>query len=281
VVDGAANRRRVNGRRDDVQQTLDMDRLAAMRGQDVYDNDGNKIGAVDEIFYDNETKQPEGLGIGTGFLRTKRVLVPVAGASVSEDSLSVRYDKDLVKNSPAVDGDEIDEASERELYRYYGLQPSERASDSVLPEGGIASGAPGYGGETGGQLGVEHAGEQSLTRSEEELRVGKREVESGRARLRKWVETEPVQTNVELERETVHVRREPIDQPVSGGEIGEQTIETTLRAEEPVVEKQVVARERVSLDKDVDVEQRTVSDDVRRERIEMEGDVRDDATDRR
>jgi len=263
-----------------MQQAIDMDRLAAMRGQDVYDSEGNKIGAVDEIFYDNQTQQPEWLGIGTGFLRTKRVLVPVAGATLSEDSLSVRYDKDLVKNSPAVDGDEIDEASERELYRYYGLQPSERASDSVLPEGGMASGAPTYGGDTGGQVGVED-GEQSLTRSEEELRVGKRQVESGRARLRKWVETEPVQTNVELERETVHVRREAIDQPVSGVELGEQTIETTLRAEEPVVEKQVVARERVSLDKDVDVEQRTVSDDVRRERIEMEGDVRDDAAGRR
>jgi uncharacterized protein (TIGR02271 family) len=265
-----------------MQQALDMDRLTAMRGQSVYDAAGDKIGTVEEIFYDNETGQAEWIGIGTGFLRTKRVLVPVAGASVDEDGISVRYDKDQVKDSPAIDGDEIDEASELELYRYYGIQPSERASDSVLPEGGMAAGYASTGtADLDRQADLDDVGDRSLTRSEEELRVGKREVEAGRVRLRKWVETEPVETSVELEHETVHVHRERIDQPVSGAELGEQTIEATVRAEEPVVEKQVVARERVSLDKDVDVEERTVSDEVRRERIEVEGDVRDDATDRR
>jgi len=107
-----------------MQQSIDMDRLTAMRGQAVYDAAGDKIGSVEEIFYDNETRQPEWVGIGTGFLRTKRVLVPVAGASVSEDGITVRYDKDQVKDSPTIDGDEIDETTERELYRYYGMQPS-------------------------------------------------------------------------------------------------------------------------------------------------------------
>ena len=41
----------------------------------------------------------------------------------------------------------------------------------------------------------------------------RREVEAGRVRVPKWVETEPVETSVELERETVHVSRERIDQP--------------------------------------------------------------------
>jgi uncharacterized protein (TIGR02271 family) len=255
-----------------MQQGIDMHRLTAMHGDAVYDANGDKIGSVQEIFYDNDTRQPEWIGIGTGFLRTKRVLVPVAGASVSDDGITVRYDKDQVKDSPTVDGDEIDESTERELYRYYGMQPSERASDSVLPAGG-AGGVAGYD-QTASREGVTGTDEGSLTRSEEELRVGKREVETGRVRLRKWVETEPVEADVSLERETVHLNREPINQPVSGAEIGEQTIETTLRAEEPVVDKQVVARERVSLDKDVEVEQRTVSDEVRRERVEVDDDTR-------
>jgi len=142
----------------------------------------------------------------------------------------------------------------------------------VLPEGGTGDVA-GYD-ETTSRDRVSSGDGRSLTRSEEELRVGKRDVEAGHVRLRKWVETEPVEADVALERETVHVNRERIDQPVSGAEIGEQTIETTLRAEEPVVEKQVVARERVSLDKDVEVEQRTVSDEVRRERVEVDDDTR-------
>src|SRR3954452_6234744 len=114
-----------------MQQELNMERLAGMRGQAVYDSAGEKIGSVDEIFYDNDTRQPQWIGIGTGFLRTKRVLVPVAGASVSEDGITVSYDKGQVKDSPAVDGDEIDETLERELYRYYGLQWSQRSSESV------------------------------------------------------------------------------------------------------------------------------------------------------
>ena len=109
-------------------------------------------------------------------------------------------------------------------------------------------------------------------RSEEELRVGKREVPAGTARLRKWVETQPVETDVELQRETVRVQREPIDQPVGDAEFGEQEIEVPLRAEEAVVQKQAVAKERVSLEKDVESERATVSDELRRERVELEGD---------
>ena len=120
-----------------------------------------------------------------------------------------------------------------------------------------------------------------MTRSEEELRVGKREVESGRVRLRKWVETEPVSANVELRTESVHVNREPISGGVEGGRIGEQTIETTLHSEQAVVDKQTVAKERISLDKDVKVEQQTVTDEVRKERVEIDGADDDTTTGRR
>ena len=43
-----------------------------------------------------------------------------------------------------------------------------------------------------------------------------------------------------------------------------------LHAEEPVVEKRVVPKERVRLDKDVETEERTVTDDVRKEQIEVD-----------
>ncbi len=110
-----------------------------------------------------------------------------------------------------------------------------------------------------------------MVRSEEELRVGTERVDAGRVRLRKWVETEPVERDVELRRETVDVHREPIDRPAAAGDIGEDEIEVTLQAERPVVQKDVVARERISLDKDVETEHATISDEVRRERVEVEG----------
>jgi uncharacterized protein (TIGR02271 family) len=250
-----------------MQQGISVDRLAQMRGEPVYDTSGDKIGKVDEIFYDLDSREPEWIGIGTGFFGTKRVLVPVEGASASEDGITVAYDKAMVKDSPDIDGDEISPDSERDLYAYYGLQGRETTSTDADFD---------FDADLDRQTGLPNADERSLTRSEEELAVGKREVESGRVRLRKWVETEPVETTVELEHETAHVHRERIDQPVAGAEIGEQVIETTLREEQPVVEKRTVARERVSLDTDVDVRQETVRDEVRKERVDVDGAADDD-----
>ena len=100
-----------------------------------------------------------------------------------------------------------------------------------------------------------------MTRSEEELDVGVRRQEAGRARLRKYVVTEPVQTTVHVQREEVRVEREPItdanrDRAMAGEELSEDEHEVTLHAEEPVVEKRVVPKERVRLDRDTVTEER-------------------------
>ena len=237
-----------------MQSTITMDQLSQAHGVDVLDSAGDKIGAVEEIFYDQQTNQPEWIGIGTGFFGTKRVVVPVTGAELRDDGLYVPYSRGQVKGAPDIDSDEISQDTEAQLAEYYGVGYSEERSDTGLPEGAPAG------------------GEASVTRSEEELRVGTRDVDAGRVRLRKWVETEPVSTDVELERETVRVERQPVDQPVSGAEIGDQQVEVPLRAEEAVVQKQAVARERVSLEKDVETERQTVSDELRKERVEVEGD---------
>jgi len=226
-------------------QEISMQQLSELQGTPVYDQDGDRIGSVEEIFYDAQTNQPAWIGIGTGFFGTKRVLVPVEGARPQADGLYVSYAKDKVKDSPDIDSDEISPETEDELYAYYGL-----------------TGASGTSQE-----------EATVTRSEEELRVGKRTTETGEARLRKWVETEPVSEDVELRRESATVTREPIDQPVSGAVIGEEEVDVPLRAEEPVVEKQTVAKERIGVEKDVEVDRETVTGEVRKERVEVEGDA--------
>jgi len=69
----------------------------------------------------------------------------------------------------------------------------------------------------------------------------------------------------------VHVEREAVNEVVSNAEIGEAEIEVPLHVEEAIVEKQVVAKERISLDKDVETETQKVTDEVRKERVEIEG----------
>ena len=229
-----------------MQDEMSIDRLTAMRGASVYASDGDQIGKIEEIYADEQSGRPEWIGLGTGFLGTKRVLVPVQTATFSDDGVSVPYTTDHVKGSPDIDDDQIDPEVERQLYEYYDLSGGAPASDAT--------------------------GEAGVTRSEEELDVGTRDAEIGRVRLRKYVETEPVEMDVALKRETAQVRTEQIDQPVTDAEFGEEQVDVPLHGEQAVVGKRAVAKERVVVDKDVDTEQATVSDELRKERVEIEGD---------
>ena len=240
--------------------TVQNVRLDELRGAPVFDSNGDKIGDVEEIFYDHATNKAEWIGIGTGFFGTKRVLVPVEGASSYEDGISVPYDKDQVKDAPDLDSDEISRETEQELYSYYGLGSAPTGYDDTT--------------DTTDTTGAMRGTRESVTRSEEELQVGKQQTEAGSVRLRKWVETEPVALDVELQRETARVVREDINEPIGrdADAFGDEEVEVPLRAERPVTSKQTVAKERVGVQKDVDTRTETVQDEVRKERVDVEGD---------
>jgi uncharacterized protein (TIGR02271 family) len=243
-------------------EEIPAERVAEIQGTPVYDMGGQKIGSVDEVFLDNDTGKPEWLGIGAGLLSSSRVLVPVHAARFEGDAIAVPYTKEQVKGSPEIKGDELSQQTEQELYAYYGLDYSETRSDSGLPEG-----APSTSTTT-----ADVDDEASVTRSEEDLWVGTRSVEASRIRLRKWVETEPVTANVEVQHETARVEREPVSEPVADAELGASEIEVPLHAEQPVVDKQTVAKERISVKKGVETRPETVTEEVRKEQVEIEGD---------
>jgi uncharacterized protein (TIGR02271 family) len=118
----------------------------------------------------------------------------------------------------------------------------------------------------------ERAGQQALTRSEEELEVDTRQVPRGQASVRKQVVTEQQRRTVPVEREELRVQREPItagegdrDAELSADE---RTIE--LREEQPVVNKRVVPKERVRIGKEVVRDQEHVSEPVRKEQVEVD-----------
>ena len=118
----------------------------------------------------------------------------------------------------------------------------------------------------------EHAGEQALTRSEEELEVDTRQVPRGQAGVRKQVVTEQQHRTVPVEREELRVQREPIPAGEGGTDdklsADERTIE--LREEQPVVDKRVVPKERVRIGKEVVRDEEHVSEPVRKEEVEVE-----------
>jgi uncharacterized protein (TIGR02271 family) len=233
------------------------------RGRTVVGREGEKIGTLDEIYLDQQTGKPEWALVNTGLFGAKSNFVPLAGARPAGVDVRVAFSKEQVKEAPKIDPEgELSQSEEATLYGHYGLEYSEQRSGSGLPEGG-----------RGGRATADDA----MTRSEEELRVGKAQREKGRVRLRKYVVTEQVEQTVPVRRETARIEREPItdenvDQATSGPEIAESEHEVVLHEEEPVVEKRTVPKERVRLDKDVDVEEKQVSEQVRKERIEVDDD---------
>ena len=79
------------------------------------------------------------------------------------------------------------------------------------------------------------------------------------------------------QREEVRIEREPVtdanaDEAMGGPAISEEEHEVVLHEEQPVVEKRAVPKERVRLDKDVVRDEHTVSDEVRKEQIDVDGD---------
>jgi uncharacterized protein (TIGR02271 family) len=247
--------------------------VAEWRGRNAVDSDGDKIGSIDEIYMDTQTGNPEWLAVKTGMFGSKVSFVPIAEASDADGDVRVPYDKQQVKEAPTAEADgQLSQEEEAALYSHYGLDYSEAHSDSGLPEG---QDREAVGRDTSGPT-----TDDAMTRSEEELRVGKTQRESGRARLRKYVVTEQVQQTVPVQREEVRIEREPItDANVgdakAGPAISEEEHEVVLHEEEVVTEKRAVPKERVRLDKETVTEDQTVTEEVRKEQIEAEGDTAD------
>jgi uncharacterized protein (TIGR02271 family) len=245
------------------------------RGATVLTGDGSKAGTVEDIYLDRDSDNPEWALINTGLFGTRSTFVPLAEARSEGNDILVPYTKDQIKGAPNMDADgELSQDDEADLYAYYGLTYSEHRSDSGLPDAGTpVSGRPeGY--DTSGPT-----TDDAMTRSEEELRVGTTQREKGRARLKKYVVTEQVQQTVPVQREEVRLEREPItdanfDRATAGPDISGEEHEVVLHEEEPVVEKRAVPKERVRLSKETVTDEAHVSDEVRKEHIEQEGDIR-------
>lgn len=284
-----------------------QEQLHNLVGTTAYDRSGDKLGKIGAVYYDDNTDQPKWVTVQTGLFGTNETFVPVQGADLSGDRITLAYEKAQVKDAPNISEDgHLSPQEEEQLYRHYGLGYGEASGDTGTAgyaEGGRhAAGTTGTGyaesrhGETGrtdvdrdgdghvvddvarGAVGHDTSGrstDDAMTRSEEQLRVGTETHEAGRVRLRKHVVTEQQQVTVPVSREEVTLEREPITEAnrgeaYDGPAISEEEHEVTLRAERPVVDTEAVAVERVRLGKETVTDQQTVGGEVRKEEIELD-----------
>jgi uncharacterized protein (TIGR02271 family) len=242
----------------------DIETIGTWEGRTLLDRDGGRIGTINAIYLDDRTGQPEWALVNTGLFGTKSSFVPLAQAFQSDNDVLVPYDKQLVLDAPRIDPDErLSEAEERQLWRHYGL-------DYDTTDRSVATGRARLGRATSGL-----STDDAMTRSEEELRVNTTQRERGRVRLRKYVTTEQVQQTVPVRPERVRLEREPITDANLGAastepDLSEAEHEVVLHEEEPVVEKRVVPKERVHLDKDTATGEERVAEPVRKEQIEVQ-----------
>jgi len=249
-------------------------------GRDAYDRAGEKLGEIEAIYYDDVTRRPEWVAVRTGLVGRKLTFAPIAGSSPQGDDLQLAYDKATVKDAPNCEADgHLSEAEEQRLFAHYQYSWGDTSGTGYGEQSRADAGF-----QTGWTDKDRAGSDDAMTRSEEQLRVGTegtQRTETGRARLRKYVVTEQQQVTVPVTREEVRVEREPItddnrDEALSGSEITESEHEVVTYEERPVVSKETVPKERVRLATERVTDEETVTDEVRKERIDVEGDTDDD-----
>jgi stress response protein YsnF len=279
------------------------DDLAALERAAVIGGDGEKLGAVAGVYFDNATNHPEWVAVRSGLFGLNVALVPLAAAELRGAELHVPFDQEQLKRAPHHEpGSELSPQDEIDLFRHYGVSYDAWADTPPAAEA-TGRAAPTAADEIGASAPSESS---TMTRSEEQLRVRTESQALGRVRLRKHIVTEYQQITVPVRREEIRIEREPVgdagdfadsdagatsagaagrsvtgrvdpDASVPVDAEGEQEI--ILYAERPVVRTETVAVERIRLGKQTVTDQETVGGEVRREEIELDdgrGDGPDD-----
>jgi len=274
---------------------------SSLIGRTLYAKNEEKIGTIGQVYLDDASGAPEFFTVATGFFGTSESFVPVASAELQGDRVVVPYSKDQVKDAPNIDvaGGHLPQDEEDRLYEHYALGSAGTAGtaerDTTAGAPADTSGSvsateinsspettPGITpGVTPGTTGHDTSGpttDEAMTRSEEKLVGGTRTEEAGRVRLRKYVTTETESVEVPVTRERAYIEREPVtggnvDEATDGPTISEEEHEVVLHEEHAEASTVAEPVERVRLGTETVEGSETVTEEVRKEHIETEGDV--------
>jgi uncharacterized protein (TIGR02271 family) len=277
---------------------FDSTTLSSLAGKHLVGTDGEKIGKIKDVYESTDGSGGTFATVTTGLFGGGASFFPLDAAELRGDEVVVPYSKSFIKDAPRVENDEeLTAPEEARLFEYYSLGSGagavtstaaaatgtgRSAHETAVPRGTAREDVDGDGvfdDVANTAVGRDTSGlttDDAMTRSEERLRVGTERVEAGRARLRKYVTTESETRTVPVSHEQVRLEREPITDAnlppaMDGPAISEEEHEVVLTAERPVVAKEAVPVERVRLDTETVTEQATVTEEVRKEQIEMDG----------
>ncbi|QGU01666.1 Stress response protein YsnF [Corynebacterium kalinowskii] len=263
----------------------------------AFDNSGEKLGGVKEIFVDDNSGQPTFVEVGHGLFGMASSIVPLRGHTFNGDDLKLAFSKDRIKDAPNLDvNNALTPSDQNRVYEHFGLTGT---TDTERYESGAGFAGTGAAAHDDRHRDLHRDGDRdfdrdadldrdrrdltdidgdrdSLVRSEERLTVDKENVQTGEARLRKYVVEDTETIEVPVTREEVRVERTPIDGDshkggIRGAGIGEEEASVTLHEERVTVNKETVPVEEVRLEKDTVRDTETVSEEIRKEKIEVDG----------
>ncbi len=243
----------------------------------VVDESGDKVGNIGQVYLDDESGNPEWVTSKTGLFGGTETFIPIRDASATGNEVRVPYSKAKIKDAPKMEDADghLSPEQEQELYVYYGLANGHDGDVTSAHGDTDTRGQVGRGFGNHGPTATGSDDDASMVRSEEQVRIGKEKVATGKARLRKYVVTENVTTTVPVQREELRLEREPItdenrDAAMKDADFGEAEQEITLSEERVVVDKETVPVERVALDTETVTEEKQVTEEVRKEQIETD-----------
>jgi len=109
--------------------------LGEWRGRDLIDRNGERIGKLEDVYFDVESDEPQFGTVKEGWIGRHLTFVPLVGVTIGPDSLQLAVSKEQVKSAPnIVEGHEFSPAEESALYHHYELNytPPERESGRRL-----------------------------------------------------------------------------------------------------------------------------------------------------
>lgn len=96
----------------------------------AYDNNGEKLGDVNEVFVDDQSGQPTFVEVNHGLFGMNSSLVPLRGHDFSGDDLKLGFSKDRIKDAPDFDSDKpLTPEAQSDIFKHYGLESAHDVTD--------------------------------------------------------------------------------------------------------------------------------------------------------
>jgi hypothetical protein len=95
--------------------------IAEWHGRELVDRDGDRIGRLEDVYYDVETEEPQFGTVKEGLIGRHLTFVPLAGVTIGPDNLQVTVSREAVKAAPNIGANDLSQVDESRLYHHYQL----------------------------------------------------------------------------------------------------------------------------------------------------------------